>query len=193
MDTNEKIHIELLKRLKIFSENYFSDINENFNDSKKHYQYKITKRHKRRLSPDIKKMKNMINSPKKNHRYNSTISTNNFNGKNKINKNGSCKQKDEPIKSNLVSRKFKIANDFNEENSNQFLNEKDECLKKIILSEEIEEEKVIHFYSNKEKIFNLSTIKKNKNTNNLYNKHIKRKIIKYDSDASLSKLIGEIK
>ena len=201
MDTNERIHIELLKRLKVFSENYIpSKPNENSNNPKKHSQEKPDKSHKRRFSRDIKKKKNMnyTNSPKKKNRnFESTVSTNNFHGKNQFYKNTYYSQ-DKPIKINLVSQKFRIADDFNEKNSNQFLKEKDECLKKIILSdviEETEKEEAIFFYSKNEKenIFKLSTIKKNIFNSNLNNKYSKRKIIEYDSRASLSELIEELK
>ena len=39
---------------------------------------------------------------------------------------------EKPIKMNIVSLKFKIANDFNEVNSKKFLYKKDKCLKKCI-------------------------------------------------------------
>ena len=192
MDTDERIHIELLKRLKIFSEAYVtSRSNENTNESKKHSHEKTDKRHNRKFSPDIKKMKNMkiTNIPKRRH-FKSIVSTN-FNGKNKSDENIRCVPQNKPIKINLVSQKFKIADDFNERNSIQFLIEKDECLKKIILTDEIED----GFFDENEKdsLFNLSIIKKNGVNNDLSNKVINKKIIIDDSIASLSKLIDEIK
>ena len=197
MDTNERIHIEQLKRLKIFSKAYISKkSNENLNYSKKNSQVKINKRHKRRFSPDIKKMKKMkiTNSPKKNNlQFKSTVSADTFNEKNQIYKNSRCKSQDKPIKINLVSQKFRIANDFNEKNSNQFLKEKDECLREVILSDKIEEEKPNRFFSEKKTILKLSTIKNYKFNNNLNKKQIKGKIILDDSEGSLSKLIEEIK
>ena len=48
---------------------------------------------------------------------------------------------EKPIKMNIVSRKFKIPDDFNEIHSKIFLYEKDKCLKKMHLTDEIEEEK----------------------------------------------------
>ena len=48
---------------------------------------------------------------------------------------------EKPIKMNNVSRKFKIANDYNEINSKIFLYEKDKCLKKMNLTDEIEDGK----------------------------------------------------
>ena len=56
-----------------------------------------------------------------------------------INGNFNCKIKQKKIKINLVSLKFKIANDYDEAHSNVFLNEKDECLKEIKLTDKIEE------------------------------------------------------
>ena len=44
------------------------------------------------------------------------------------------------IKINMVSQKFKIANDYDEINSNIFLKEKDECLKSFKLTDKIEED-----------------------------------------------------
>ena len=51
------------------------------------------------------------------------------------------KQTEKPVKMNNVSQKFKIADDYNEINSKKFLYEKDKCLKKINLIDEIEDEK----------------------------------------------------
>ena len=211
MDTYEKIHMELLKRLKIFSETYVSNksnenhINSNFNDSKKQSPEKIDshKRHKRRFSPDLKKLKkiklngNTIISPKHNqrrHHNTNTVLTNNFHGKSQFYEKTIYKSQDKPIKINLVSQKFKIANDFNEKNSNIFLNEKDECLREIILSDEIEEESTdSHPKNKKESIHNLSIIKKNKINYNVNNKQNNMKIVKDDSEKYLSELIEEIK
>ena len=50
------------------------------------------------------------------------------------------KQIEKSIKINNVSRKFKIANDYNEINSKKFLYEKVKCLKKMNLSDQIDDE-----------------------------------------------------
>ena len=223
MDMEEKIHIELLKSIKIFKETYVSyksnknhkkinynhspiiypknaifqkfplDDEEKFSvlsnnnpkyklyniicqlkkDHKKRSREKIDsiKKHKHRLSHDLKKMektnlnKNIIITPK--HHPNNVEKIqliNNFRGKNQIYKNDSYKPQDNTIKLNLVNQKFKIADDFNEKNSNQFLKEKDECLKKLFLTDEIEEEDFIPSYSiiKKERKHKLSCIRKNK-------------------------------
>ena len=207
MDTNEKIHIELLKRIKIFSETYVSDkshkshkktnynhspiiypknsffqnlplkdneklsILSNFNpkykfyniiselktDNKNHPHEKTdsNKKSKRKFLSELKKMKkmdinrNINNSPKHNyqkyHHKNSQL-INNFSGKKQICKDLHYKPQDKTIKLNLVNQKFKIADNFNEKNSNQFLKEKDECLKKLVLTDEIKNEEFIPFY-----------------------------------------------
>ena len=98
------------------------------------------------------------------------------------------KSKDKPIKKNFVNPKFKIADDFNEENSNKFLNEKDECLREVILSDEIKGEEDTPFF-----IDDLSPIGKNEYEYNLNSKQFKKKKVKDDSIALLSKLIDDIK
>ena len=138
------------------------------------------------------------NSSKKNplHHLNAkTELTNNFYKKNQFYVKTFLKSQDKSIKINLVSQKFKIANDFNEKNSNQFLNEKDECLREVILSDKIEEEKPIHFYAENENknINNLSAIKKNGFSSYVNSNQIKKTIVEYDSERSLTRLIEEIK
>ena len=239
MDIDEKIHIELLKRLKVFSETYVSS--NSHKNSKKNYHdspiiYPKTtlfqkfslndnkklsmfsninsknklnsinsqlkndeetrscekndsrKKHKKRFSPDLKKIKKMSlkNNNVNKSKYNllkKIKSINNFYGENQDNKKDRYKAQDEEIKINLVNQKFKIANDFNEKNSNQFLKEKDECLKKIILTDEIEEEELIPFYTRNEKeiICELSYIIKNEYSN------------KDDTVEFLSELIKDLK
>ena len=63
------------------------------------------------------------------------------------------KQSEKPIKMNDVSRKFKIADDFNEINSKKLLYEKDKCLKRMHLTDKIEKEE-----KNNADIFTLSPI-----------------------------------
>ena len=204
---NEKIHIELLKRIKIFSETYVSNklhknqktinnynhspviypktslfqnlpLNNDVklstlsncnpksklyniicqlkNDHKKHSRGKTDshKIYKRRFLSNLKKMKkmnlikNIINSAEhnyQNYHFRNTQLINNFREKNQINKNVHNKPQNKVIKLNLVNQKFKIADDFNEKNSNQFLKEKDECLKKIILTDEIRMKNLLLF------------------------------------------------
>ena len=89
---------------------------------------------------------NNYNSPKRNHHqhhhnHKSSKETDNIKEESQLYDRYHYKSQDKPIKMNLVSRKFKIADDFDEKNSNQFLKEKDECLREVILSDEIEEEK----------------------------------------------------
>ena len=182
----ELILTELLNTLEIVSEIYSQNKPHknnkklNHNDYKKQLHEKINlhKRHTRRLTPKLVKKKklnsNGINiSPIHNyqHSHHKSIQlTNNFHEKNKFYKNDYSKSQDKQTKINLVNQKFKIANDFNEENSNQFLNEKDECLKEVILTDEIQEEESIHFYFENEKgnIDELSPIS-NKGINNKLN------------------------
>ena len=206
MDTNQKIHLELLKRLTKFSETYLSNKQfesykkSNTNNPKKYSNEK--KKNKKIFSTKLKIMKKMksngyISPIKYNYQHSLntyTNLTNNFTEKDEINKNSRYKSQNKKIKINLVSLKFKIADDFNEINSNQFLNEKDECLREEILSDEIKEE-VPYFYakSKKENIHKLSSRKKNRVNNNLNSKKIKKIIIEDDSEASLTKLIEEIK
>ena len=61
------------------------------------------------------------------------------NNKNIFNENLDYQDNQKEVKTNMVSEKFKIANDFDEEHSNIFLKEKDEGLKQVILSDVIEE------------------------------------------------------
>ena len=191
MLTKVNIHTEVLKTSKLFPEIYFPiksykiHKNLNINHSKKNIKKKIEflKRHKKRFSPDIKKLKKINsndnnnisqeNNCKQNHK--SSQSTNNFNGKSLFYKNSYNKSQDKPIKKNIVSQKFKIADDFNEKNSNQFLNEKDECLREVFLSDKIEEDEFIHFCTKNEKR-NISNIKKNKINDDFNIKQVKRKI-----------------
>ena len=56
-----------------------------------------------------------------------------------LNDNFNYRIQQKQIKINLVSLKFKIANDYDEAHSNIFLKEKDECLKKMKLTDKIEE------------------------------------------------------
>ena len=173
MDTNDRIHTELLKRLKIFSETYVPDKsdkkhkNKNYNHSpiicpKSTLFQKLPLNDEQKLSTfsNLKskyKLYNIIcqlkndhkkhytKTPKNNYHYKNNQLLNNFYGKNKIYKDVHHKPQNKPVKINLVNQKFKIADDFNEKNSNQFLNEKDECLKKITLTDEIEENEFTHF------------------------------------------------
>ena len=217
MDINEKIHNELLKRVKRFSESYannsnkiykkinynnspitysknslfqrfsldnnlmFSDSNSKHklysiinllkNDTKKYYREKIdsNNKHKRRFSPVLKRIKkinlnnNKSNTPKNNqcYHYKNNKLINDSDEENQIYKNIRYKTQDKKIKINLVNQKFKIADDFNEKNSKQFLKEKDECLKKMILTDEIEEEGFIPFCAENENESILSSINKN--------------------------------
>ena len=243
MDTNEKIHIGLIKRLKVFSESYVPSKSQkshkktNSNDFSIKYpkidllqktkdkklsiltnsnaKYKlyddksqIKKDHKKNsfettdliaYSPDLRKIiKTNLNiiSPKRKHRHHheNKLLTNNFNEKNESYKDISNKTQEKIIKKNLVNQKFKIADDFNEKNSNQFLNEKDKCLKKIILSDEIEEEEPIPFYDENEKgnKYELSSIKENEYNEYLNFEKVKGEKIKDDSVEFLSELIEDL-
>ena len=131
---------------------------------------------------------NPSNYNHKHHQHKSSELTNNFHIKNQLYKRDHYKSQDRPIKINLVSLKFRIADDFNEENSNKFLNEKDEFLKEVILSDEIKEEEDIPFF-----VDDLSPIGKNGCEYNLNSKRFKKKKVKDDSIALLSKLIDDIK
>ena len=191
MDTNDKIHVELLKRVKIFSETYVSNKsprNRKNSISKYHKKHSNEKTKQHRLSYDLKNIKKMkvndnINSSKLSNHYNykNRQLTNNFDEKNEFYKYNRYKSQDKPIKINLVNQKFKIADDFNEKNSNQFLKEKDECLKKINLTDEIDEEEFIPFYVINEKESMLSSINKNECN------------YKDDSLKFLSKLVEDLK
>ena len=206
MDTNKKIRIELLKSLRNFSENYNTkpynrQKNSNSNDQKKDSN---ENNNLNTFSSDLIKVKKMnsgdINLDSFQHKYQHHHSKksplkNYFNEKNQFDKNTNYKSQDKPIKINLVSQKFKIADDFNEKNSNQFLKEKDECLREIILTDKIKEDESLHFYFENEKgnIYELSPINKNKNNENLNFKLVKRKIVEDDSVGFLSKLIEDLK
>ena len=215
-DIDKKLQIELLVRLKEFSDAYTSNKSHqkhkkiNYNNSpitypkttifdklsfdeitninsknklysiisqlKTDYKYShekidLTKRHKKRFSPNLKKTKKINNYNKLKDYY---------------------KSQDKQIKKNLVNKKFKIADDFNEKNSKQFLNEKDEYLREIILSDKIEEEENISSYSEerKESIFELSPIKESNDC--LISKRIKGKKVKDDSIKFLSELIKDL-
>ena len=211
METNEQIQIETLNSLtEAYSPNKKSHENQksiHSNVSKKHSHKKIDspKKRKTKFSPDIKKMKNINSnnknnsSPKrKNHhnRHRTSIFTSNIHEeKNEIYDREKTKSQDKKIKINLVSQKFKIADDFNEKNSNQFLKEKDECLKAIILSDKIEEEKAIPFYveSGKGSIYEISSIKQNEDEDSLNKRKIKRKKYKNDSTNLLFELVYSLK
>ena len=193
MNHKEKIYIELLKTSQIFPginipiKSYnIQKISNSVN--RKHRKIDSLKKHKRIFSSDLIKMKKInssdddINSAKNNYQnnHNSSQLTKNFHGKSLFYKNSYNKSLNKPIKINIVSQKFKIANDFNEKNSNEFLNEKDECLREQIISDEIEEEESINFYTKKEKgkINELSSIKQNEYKDYLNNKQFKKKIVK---------------
>ena len=196
MDIDKRIHDEQLKRLKIFFEAYVSDeSNENLNAPKKQAKRRIHKKNIKLLSPDIKKTKKINYLNKVNSKiFKSSVSTNNFNENNNFYKDSRYKSQDKIIKMNLVSRKFKIADDFNEKNSNKFLKEKDECLKKMTLSDKIEEESIYFYDKNaKNKLIRISTIKKNNINSNLNSKKIKKETIEDDSIAFLGELIDKIK
>ena len=153
------------------SKSYKKHKNSTPNENKKHFHEKKNspKRPKRRFSPDIKKMKkihlndNITNLTKHNRKHHQLkkreISIDFFEEIHFRNKS-----QDKPITKNFVNQKFRIADDFNEENSNQFLTEKDECLKEVILSDKIENEKIFPFNEEDEKedINHLSSIKKTK-------------------------------
>ena len=208
MDTNEKIHIESLKSLKKFAEScipnksFKKHENSSSIDQNKHFHEKINspKRHKNNiLTPDIKKMKkmhlndNIVSSSKHNHKHhhkNSMLSFD-FLEDNRFHN----KSQDKPIKKNFVNQKFKIADDFNEENSNKFLNEKDECLKEVILSDKIEKKQFIPFNveDEKEELNDLSPINKNEDNGCFINNHFKRKKNIDDSIEFLSELIDDMK
>ena len=183
----------------------YSIINLLKNDTKKYYREKIdsNNKHKRRFSPVLKRIKkinlnnNKSNTPKNNqcYHYKNNKLINDSDEENQIYKNIRYKTQDKKIKINLVNQKFKIADDFNEKNSNQFLNEKDECLREVILTDEIKEEVPIYFYAKNENenLYKLSSIKKDKVNENLNSIQINKKIIEDDSGSSLTKLIKEIK
>ena len=205
METNKKINTDSINNLIRF---YEADIPieklhkkhkiSNPNVLKKHSHDKIDspKKHKRRFSPNIKKTKKMYsnnninpsNYNHKHHHHKISELANNFHSKNQFYRRDHYKSQDRPIKINLVSLKFKIADDFNEENSNKFLNEKDECLREVILSDEIKGETDNPFF-----IDDLSPIGKNEYGYNLNCKQFKKKKVKDDSIALLSKLIDDIK
>ena len=194
MDTSKKIHIELLRRLKIFSKNY-TPKKSHKNHKKTNYNRSPIIYPKRSLFQEFPledKKYLVLSSYHPKHILNSSISQlKNNHKKHSISKpkndfdhkNDRYKPKDKVIKINLVNQKFKIADNFNEKNSNQFLNEKDECLKKLILTDEIEEEELTPpFVKNEKKSrHKLSYIKK----------------IEYserdDSTKVLSELIAELK
>ena len=193
MDTSKKIHIELLRSLTKFSEAYTSY--KSYKKSKNSYSNLHKKQpHEKfdsqRFSTDLIKKEKInsnntnINSSKHNYQHSYSKKsqlTNNLHEKTQFYKNERYKSQDKPIKINLVNQKFKIADDFNEKNSNQFLKEKDECLKKINLTDEIDEEEFIPFYVINEKESMLSSINKNECN------------YKDDSLKFLSKLVEDLK
>ena len=266
-EVDQKIHIELLKRLKIFSETYISD-NSPLNNKKSNYsnspiiheknnllnrfslnndeklttfsnfnyKYKLLnvinqlksenqtdchektnspKSHKKRfsLNPQKKKKTNLNENNKtqirkdnykdnyRNHHKNRELINNIYEIKQLYNNNNNdnYKKKEKPIKKNFVNQKFKIADDFNEENSNKFLNEKDECLKEVILSDKIKKEKPIPIIKEDEKediydlSYQLSSIRKNESNNCLISKKNKSKKGEDDTTKFLSELIKNLK
>ena len=214
MDMNKNLLIKLLlKKLKTFSENYESNKPPentkylNFNGYKKYSPGKIVlyKGHKIKFTSNLKKVKKLklncsnINSQKYNHLHHhnlNNILSNNFHGKSIFHKKNLNKSQDKQFKINLISQKFKIADDFNEKNSNQFLYEKDEYLREVILTDEFEEDDSIHFYleNEKENIDNLLIIKKNRIFDNNNSKRTKKSTIVDDRESlSLMKLNKGIK
>ena len=198
MDTNKKIHTKSIKNSHSYipiEKSYKK--HKNYSNSLKdrsHEKSDSIKKHKRRFSPNIKKTKKMYfdnNNPSnhnhKHRHHKSSELTINFHSKNRFYERDRYKSQDKPIKINLVSLKFKIADDFNEKNSNQFLNEKDECLREVILSDEIKEEESIPFF-----IDDLSPIDKNGYDFKLNSKLFKKKKDKDNSTTLLSKLIDDI-
>ena len=243
MDTDERIHIELLKSLKRFSKSYvpneshgkhsnlnsdespvihqkhilkkkpFSDVDEKlfmlshyYSKNKKYIlidQIKMVHRkhsHEivnwRKFSPDLKKMKlNDNNSPKQQHSHHkSNQLDDDLHGKCKLRQNIDCSIKEKTIKINLVNQKFKIADDFNEKKSNEFLNEKDECMTEVILSDKIEEEESNPIFDEnaKGRISGLSTIRIKEYNDSLNDKKVKRKKVEDDSIKFLSELIENL-
>ena len=212
MDTNEKLHIEAINSLKRPSETYTpiklyeNHIISNFNDHKKlsHGIINPIKKHKKIFSRDIKKINSNeknINSEKSNHHHHHHKKSDlngYFHENNKFCNKEKNKSQDKPIKNNLISQKFKIADDFNEKNSKKFLKEKDECLREVILSDKVEEEKEIPFYveSGKGSIYEISSIKKSDDKDSLNRKKIKRKKhnkYKDDSTNLLFELVYNLK
>ena len=267
MDVDHKIHIELLRRLKIFSETYVSD-NSPLNNKKSNYsnspiiheknnllnrfslnndeklttfsnfnyKYRLLNiinqlksenqkhSHEKTNSPKSDKKRFSLSSQKKkktnlnennkiqihkdnykdsyqNHHKNGEL-INNIYGIKQFYNNGNnycCKIKQKKIKKNFVNQKFKIADDFNEENSNKFLNEKDECLKEVILSDKIKKEKPIPIIKEDEKediydlSYQLSSIRKNESNNCLISKKNKRKKGEDDTTKFLSELVKNLK
>ena len=116
--------------------------------------------HKRKISSNLKSDKELENIGKINSStkcFTPVLGLRSFHfhdhhykKKNIINENFNCQIKQKKIKINLVSLKFKIANDYDEAHSNIFLNEKDECLKEIKLTDKIKK--------NEENDFELSPI-----------------------------------
>ena len=168
---------------------------ENIHKKHSHEKHNSPKKHHKRIySPDIRKIKkkssnyNNFTSPKhvhQHHHYHKNIKLENvLYEENQLYNRDRFLSQDKPIKMNFVSQKFKIADDFNEKNSNQFLKEKDECLREVILSDKIEDEKVSPFLEVNEKgsLYELSPINKTDNEYNLNSKKIKRK--KYENDSS---------
>ena len=202
MDTNERIHIESLKSLILFFESYSQD--NSYYIKYSHKKHVSSKKNKKRFSPDIKtKIKthsndNITNSPKPNHRshhHKKNKIKNDLFKENQLYNENCYKSLDKPIKKNFVNQKFKIADDFNEENSNKFLNEKDECLKEVILSDKIKREKFIPFNvkDEKENLYEISSIKQNEDNNIFNNSHNKRGKYIDDSTTFLSELIDDLK
>ena len=200
MDINEKIHIESIKSLTRFYESYLP-----YKNHKKHSHEKniSPKKSKKKFSHEIKNIEKLnliidnISSLKHNykHHHKSSQLANHFYDENQIYDREHYKSQDKPIKINLVNQKFKIADDFNEKNSNKFLNEKDECLREVFLSDEIEEKESTSFVFENEKgsINDLSAIRENKNNYDLSNKQIKTKKEEEDSIRFISKLLDDLK
>ena len=204
MNTIGKTNIESLNGIESFSEIYntikkshenIKSLNSNIHKKHSHEKNNSPKKHHKRIySPDIRKIKkkssnyNNFTSPKHVHQHHhyhkNTKLDNDLYEENKLYNRDRFLSQDKPIKMNFVSQKFKIADDFNEKNSNQFLKEKDECLREVILSDKIEDEKVSPFLEVNEKgsLYELSPINKTDNEYNLNSKKIKGK--KYENDSS---------
>lgn len=102
-----------------------------------------------------------------------------------------CKSHEKPIKLNLVSQKFKLADDFNEQNSLKFLYEKDLYLQEMILSDEIlEEEDSINLSKNLKDISSIFKVVDDSIYSRPYND---KKNKADDSIYFISELIKDIK
>ena len=176
----DKLSFNAIQKLSIYTNinsrnKLYRIISQLKNDYKKYFHEKISssKRNKQRFSPNLKKAKKINDYNKFKDYY---------------------KSQDKPIKKNFVNQKFKIADDFNEENSKKFLNEKDEYLREIILSDKIEKEETISSYSEdeRERLFELSPIRRKEFNDCQFSKTIKGKKVKDDSIKFLSELIKNL-